>query len=630
MTFTPKKLYASGGSNPPSSGTEVAANFNSNFDSVKNEFDRMDSQVLNLSIINNKNDYTPATARAAVPAALRKTGTIITYNTTSGTVTEQFEAADVSQWATEANWKPFADGRKMVQLEQNLNYAAITGATKSSCLSFNGTTINIPSGLSVATRGRNIKLTVAQQLQLSNTNTHYILYNYDDNIFIVLAASDATTSNSLLPIVCIYRPLFNAVELINTEVFIVNSEYRYKSYTYASSVGQSQVNVINEKVLYDYTNSTLSGDYYTVLGKYINSIEAGKEFESATRKCTPYLDISYCDSIIVRGTSTSAIALIAYYDINKKFISAISGGTGHKKINNISKSEIPTNAVYIRCSGDLNDSNDFVRFESYKSLGYKVGELSNKSKIYPPIKDYQVVMLGDSQFETSRFDIRLSEILEIPIYNCAVGGTQMTQHSQGYDTWSGYKLSSIIASAKTDSSAWNELDIATEYLKTAENDDNTRQLNLIKSIDWSKKTIVLLSWGGNDYNNNRQLIKSDSYTNEQCYDTAMNLTISNLLTAYPHLQLIFIGCPFRLIGNSPFDINVNSDNTPNTLGKYRYEYNDKCLEVAKQNHVRAIDFYNKSGRNKYTIQYLSDDGNHPNNKGTDANVLFFSNILNSF
>lgn len=50
--------------------------------------------------------YSAATARVAVPSALRKLGLIITYKTDATTsVTEQFIGSAVSAWATEANWK---------------------------------------------------------------------------------------------------------------------------------------------------------------------------------------------------------------------------------------------------------------------------------------------------------------------------------------------------------------------------------------------------------------------------------------------------------------------------------------------------------------------------------------------
>lgn len=126
-----KKIWPSGGSNPPSSGAEIAQNFNDNADAIKAEFDLKDMQIMNLSIINNKNDYTSATARAAVPTNLRKLGSIISYTTTTGVITEQYIGSDTTQWGADANWTPFADGRKLGQLERELNYSGILSYNKS-------------------------------------------------------------------------------------------------------------------------------------------------------------------------------------------------------------------------------------------------------------------------------------------------------------------------------------------------------------------------------------------------------------------------------------------------------------------------------------------------------------------
>jgi hypothetical protein len=50
--------------------------------------------------------YTHATARAAVPAAIRKKGLIITYQTdASSWRTEQFFQGELAAWTTDANWK---------------------------------------------------------------------------------------------------------------------------------------------------------------------------------------------------------------------------------------------------------------------------------------------------------------------------------------------------------------------------------------------------------------------------------------------------------------------------------------------------------------------------------------------
>lgn len=75
---------------------------------------------------------------------------------------------------------------------------------------------------------------------------------------------------------------------------------------------------------------------------------------------TPYLRISRNEDIYVTGLidETGYVALYAFYDKNYGFISYFRPKwTGAEKVTVvISKDEIPENAVYIRCSGDI-DSN---------------------------------------------------------------------------------------------------------------------------------------------------------------------------------------------------------------------------------------------------------------------------------
>lgn len=65
--------------------------------------------------------YTSATARAAVPADVRKIGLIITYKTDATTsATEQFTGDSVSAWSTETNWSSIG-GDKTTNISDDLN-----------------------------------------------------------------------------------------------------------------------------------------------------------------------------------------------------------------------------------------------------------------------------------------------------------------------------------------------------------------------------------------------------------------------------------------------------------------------------------------------------------------------------
>mgnify|MGYP002579355933 CR=1 FL=1 len=65
--------------------------------------------------------YTSTTARAAVPADVRKIGLIITYKTDEKTsVTQQFTGSDISSWSNEANWSEIG-GDKTTNISDDIN-----------------------------------------------------------------------------------------------------------------------------------------------------------------------------------------------------------------------------------------------------------------------------------------------------------------------------------------------------------------------------------------------------------------------------------------------------------------------------------------------------------------------------
>jgi hypothetical protein len=99
-------IYSFNGSAWKNTGlTAFPANVATKDDLAKSEYDET---VFNVTqkVPLTTGFYTEATARAAVPAAIRKPGLIITYATATGEwTTEQFIGANVADWANEANWE---------------------------------------------------------------------------------------------------------------------------------------------------------------------------------------------------------------------------------------------------------------------------------------------------------------------------------------------------------------------------------------------------------------------------------------------------------------------------------------------------------------------------------------------
>ncbi|MDR1764409.1 MAG: metallophosphoesterase [Dysgonamonadaceae bacterium] len=143
--------------------------------------------------------YTAATARAAVPTAIRKAGLVITYETAAGVwATEQYTADDTSAWTTDTNWKAFGGGA----LAETIAYSPINSVSgwymeKSTTyylrtLTLSGNSVyvfkNIPPGLykvtgsALATNKQAVVLAVDDTVYNEDTNvlTSGYFYNMGD------------------------------------------------------------------------------------------------------------------------------------------------------------------------------------------------------------------------------------------------------------------------------------------------------------------------------------------------------------------------------------------------------------------------------------------------------------------
>jgi len=117
-------------------------------------------------------------------------------------------------------------------------------------------------------------------------------------------------------------------------------------------LGDSETKVVNQQGVTAGINQSISfntGNIFSINGKYIYS-HTGIEMDFADTSCTPFLEIDIKSPIKVRGRGTDAAALVAFYDVNKIFISSIYGREYSNILTTIPVESIPTNAVYIRAT----------------------------------------------------------------------------------------------------------------------------------------------------------------------------------------------------------------------------------------------------------------------------------------
>ncbi|MFP5194101.1 DUF5040 domain-containing protein [Alcaligenes faecalis] len=92
---------------------------------------------------------------------------------------------------------------------------------------------------------------------------------------------------------------------------------------------------------------------------------------------TDFIDISRSEQIKVFGRSSSVVALVAFYDRAKRFLSAVSGAENHRKQVVIPKSDFPSGAYYVRATGFDSTSSNSIITTSDKSLLEGVATLFN-------------------------------------------------------------------------------------------------------------------------------------------------------------------------------------------------------------------------------------------------------------
>lgn len=333
---------------------------------------------------------------------------------------------------------------------------------------------------------------------------------------------------------------------------------------------------------------------------------------------------------------------VAYYDSNKTFISSVAnvnsapnslhnGKYGYKYTN------FPANAKFARINvtklvfeGSPATKYNFVKVSktSYNQLENDVNSKSIEEinaqiegmnqKIYN-LQGKKVAVFGDSIMEFGNIPETIAQLSGATVYDCSVGGTRMARHTENtqgnlYNELCMYRLANYINTGN-----YTGLTQATESLKNNHNDDNTANMNTLKSIDWAQIDIAIIAFGTNDYHGNNNAVEigtdSDILSDGSTFKGAINYTVDQLLSKYPNLQIIFTTPIYRNRFSSVGD-NLNSDIHVNDKGLCLKDYADAIKEVASKNHLPVIDLFSESGINKYTYKnYLSSDELHPSTIG---------------
>lgn len=230
----------------------------------------------------------------------------------------------------------------------------------------------------------------------------------------------------------------------------------------------------------------------------------------------------------------------------------------------------------------------------------------------------KIICFGDSitEFKTNGkgYVEYLAEKSDAAVIRGGVGGTHLSARAVPVDipsditqAYAALDVCNLIDAWVNNS--WTKVDAANAYLIANFGDDNTEQINNLKSNPISSADIVTIFAGTNDCNSSVPLGTNDSSDNTNICG-ALNDCINKILTANPAIK-IFVFTPIVRYFGSVAEGNW-SDVKENTLGLKLPQYAQCIMDCAKYNHIPSCDLYWTLGWNKINFaHWFGNDETHP-------------------
>lgn len=244
----------------------------------------------------------------------------------------------------------------------------------------------------------------------------------------------------------------------------------------------------------------------------------------------------------------------------------------------------------------------------YQDMNKLVGEFASGAH---PLMGKKILCLGDSIFGTKNTEVSefFKSITKANVYNCALGGTRMAQHEEGWDNWSMYRFAYSIAN-----NDWTIQENGLSHTNVPPFAEE--RLAFIKTLDFNDIDVITINHGTNDWSGSITLDNDSNPLDTTTYMGALRYSIETILTAYPHLKIVVLSPCWRYWKDSDGNFTNDSNTRTNTLGEALVSYVSKGKEVAESYQLDWVDLYH-IGFNKFTtsIYFPSTDTTHPNNTG---------------
>lgn len=246
---------------------------------------------------------------------------------------------------------------------------------------------------------------------------------------------------------------------------------------------------------------------------------------------------------------------------------------------------------------------------------------------YPALTGKNIVHFGDSLTEFGKYHDILKDMSSANTTKIGFGGCRMANVPSTHFRYKYNQMSMVSVSESIKNNDFTELEKAANNLKVNDNDDNTQQVNDLKNIDFNKVDYITILFGTNDYTSLVPIGSPNSAVDTE-FNGAINKTVENILTTYPHIKILFLTPTWRArMDNGD---GKESDKNPNSNGDYLINYVDAIIERADNYKLNKVDLYRNSGINKFTTAYYQVDGLHLTEQGDQLLARVIGNNLSKF
>ena len=233
-------------------------------------------------------------------------------------------------------------------------------------------------------------------------------------------------------------------------------------------------------------------------------------------------------------------------------------------------------------------------------------------------EEFRVVMLGDSIFgqvrdETSVAAV-LSELLNQPVFNGALGGTAMGR--QDRDMRLADAKDSLSMEALARAIAWKDFGVQqTARIRESGTEHFAATIDELTTIDFEQVELLLIGHGINDYHSGMPIYNEKNTYDGYTFSGALRSALETLQEKYPEMRIVVVTPTYSwYVYYEEKDVTCEVNDLG---GGILEDYVKAQIQVAEEMGVEVIDLYHDfyphdewSDWERYTT-----DGVHPNEEG---------------